>query len=749
MKVKRLAMSLALATGLVLLTALVLGLGSDATRAQGPLEPPGRATGDVEAAGADEWTSLGGPTARGGRVTALATSANVSGTVYAVVDHFGLGRSFNAWQPRLYTTTNGGASWMQVYTAPQGSPSIDTLVFTGTRVVYGVRGCIDTNYCGPSVTPDGGASIYRSTDGGVTFTPVYTTPMGAWHRVKSLAQNPITPTILFAAGTERSPTTGWHLSVIRSTDDGFHWTQVYTEPANGYLNVVAVSPHTPTLALVGGQNWGTGDNPLYRSIDGGDSWTQVYTTTSDYFTDVDFDTANPSRVYAATVGNNFHVSTDGGATWSQVVGNGSAGSIFAVGSLIAANWSEILTSADGITWAQVGRTPEKVNALEIGPQGVLWAGLDSGPGISRSDDGGVNWTHHEANDGIESFVVPTDIELDPFDPDVLYVAPGGYPSLFKSTDGGDSWDQLPTAYGLSFGAHPATSGTLLAGVSNCGSGTLIRTTDGGLIWTDVYTPPFIVPDCSAGYGDIIDVAFHPANPQVAYGVGIENPNDQTSEAVIMRSTDGGLNWTLLFTQTTEYVGRGVGGFTSLSFHPYTTSVVFAAGARGTWEGDDYEGVVYRTTNGGTSWTAVLTQTNEHIRTVAVAPWNPNYVYAATDGAWGAGQNTTLYRSTDGGLNWTTILTQANSNFVTPDPWVPNRLYLSSPYWVGVSIDAGDIFTDFLGTSGVLPEMETGGVMAIRSGGITQTLYLGSLGVWEYSHPQPGTRLFLPTIFKNH
>lgn len=739
--VKRLIWSLVLAAGLLALTGISLGRWEWLVQAQEPV-PGGDKLGSIKAAAADQWTPLNGPWAAGGKATALAVSSNVSGTVYAVIDSF-----YGGGHLRLYATTNGGVSWTEKHVIPPGravlggSEEVYGLVVTGSRVIYGTTGCLEVSVC-EWVTPDGGASIYRSNDGGANFSPVYVSPLGLRHEVKDVVQNSITPTILFAVGTEQSPPHNTLLSIVRSADDGLTWSQVYTEPTSGgSLGVAVVSPHTPTLVLVGGSNAGGGAGPIYRSADGGQTWARVYETPDSTITDLGFDPTNPNQVYAATFNRNFYGSIDGGQTWTQLVANGSAGTKFivtdAIPPTIVAAWGgQILTSTSGVTWAPAGNAFAGVDILKRAPDNVLWAGLSDQAGVVRSDDGGVTWWDNRQASGIRSLVALDDIEPDPYDPKNFYVMSGGWSAVgapFKGSDGGNSWSQLFPTVGASGGGiatHPFTPNLVLAGIM----ATIQRSADGGNNWSKVYDVRSIYPSWS-GQGDVLDLGFHPTNPQIAYAVGEDNPVTMPlpMEAFILRSTDGGLSWTRLFTRTTGCMGQKVCGFTSLSFDPNNTAIAFVSGGQQTT--GPMEGVIYRTVDGGNSWQAVLTHANEFIRTVAVAPWNPNYVYAATIGpnANMPGSDTTLYRSTDGGVTWTVILNNAQGNLVKPDVSVPNRLYLSSPYWAGVSFDAGDTFYN-LAEAGELPVAQFGGSLTLRPGPLTQTLYIGNLGLWEKSIP---------------
>jgi photosystem II stability/assembly factor-like uncharacterized protein len=751
MSAKRLSLSLALAIILVVLALLSLrGWGCPA-HAQEP--PAQKTTGSVAIAGnGDQWTPLNGPWAAGGKPTALAVNPHIPNTAYAVVDSFHGGGHL-----RLYATTDGGDNWTEKYVVPPGQPilggsqPIYSLVFTRNRVIYGTTGCLEAGFCN-KVTADGGASIYRSTDGGTSFTPVYTSLLGLRHDVVQLAQNPVTSTILFAAGAEGAagllrPT------ILRSTDDGLHWSRVYSAPLGGSVDAVAISPFTPTLVIMGENRHPENQYHLYRSADNGATWSQVYTIPdASPVAELGFDPADSSRVYAAANNCGFYRSTDSGLNWTRVASDTARRFVVTTETtptIIATCGTQFYTSTNAITWYQTSDASPGVLALALAPGNVVWAGIDA-VGTYRSTDKSLSWT--PAYTGIESLVPVNDIALSPFDPQTLYVIPGiqsqAQIGARQSINGGLDWSALfpdPAALWGAVTPHPADANILLAG----DGANIRRTTNGGAAWPLVFDIRALYPTWDYA-GAVRDLRFHPEDPQLLYAVGVNNPtNGIPWESYILRSTQGGGSgsWTRLLTRTIDCAGFDACGFTSIGFDPHNPQTVFVSGGQGDFHTAG-EGVVYRTTTGGATWTAVLTHPREIIRAVAVAPWNPNYVYAATSGpnANTPGDNTTIYRSTDGGQNWDQVQVNFRGNRLMADPAVPNRLFVSSPYSAGVSFDAGQTFMA-LSEPDEFPATRTGDALAIRRGELTQTLYFGSLGLWRKSidnfeilQPGPGSQL---------
>jgi photosystem II stability/assembly factor-like uncharacterized protein len=91
--------------------------------------------------------------------------------------------------------------------------------------------------------------------------------------------------------------------------------------------------------------------------------------------------------------------------------------------------------------------------------------------------------------------------------------------------------------------------------------------------------------------------------------------------------------------------------------------------------------VYRSDDGGKSWTNVGLKHSEHIGKILIDPRDPRVVYVAAQGPlWGPGGDRGLYKTTDGGKTWTAVLTISDNTGVTDvvfDPRNPDLLYAAS------------------------------------------------------------------------
>jgi PKD repeat protein/photosystem II stability/assembly factor-like uncharacterized protein len=107
----------------------------------------------------------------------------------------------------------------------------------------------------------------------------------------------------------------------------------------------------------------------------------------------------------------------------------------------------------------------------------------------------------------------------------------------------------------------------------------------------------------------------------------------TQPGEIYKSTDGGQNWLL----TSINVGN-LGELSSIIIDPTNANVVYAGAAHS----------IIKTTDGGVTWSTLLTINNLRVNELLVHPQNPQLVMAACFGG--------LYRSTNGGANWTALYT---------------------------------------------------------------------------------------------
>ncbi|HKE32504.1 MAG TPA: glycosyl hydrolase, partial [Candidatus Angelobacter sp.] len=214
-----------------------------------------------------------------------------------------------------------------------------------------------------------------------------------------------------------------------------------------------------------------------------------------------------------------------------------------------------------------------------------------------------------------------------------------------------------------------------------------KSTDGGLSWRPMTDK---VKDMSPSIGAI---AVAPSDPNVIYagtGEACIRGNIIAGNGVY-KSIDGGKTWNAMGLQDTLAIGR-------LIVHPKNADIAFVA-ALGHPFGPNAERGIFRTTDGGKTWSKVLYK-DENTGGIDLAfdPGNPNIIFAALWQArrspWGmdsGGPGSGLYRSTDGGSNWKRL-----SGHGLPDG-ILGRIAVAVAYgnsnrvWALIEADKGGLF----------------------------------------------------------
>ena len=293
----------------------------------------------------------------------------------------------------------------------------------------------------------------------------------------------------------------------------------------------------------------------------------------------------PNVFYVGQVNGGVWKTTDYGRTWNPIFDSESSQSIGAIA--VAPSDSNIIyvasgeglhrpdlsvgngiyrSSDAGKTWQHLGlRDGQQIPSLAVDPRDPnrLFAavlGHPYGPneerGIFRSTDGGQSWKkilYKDENTG------GSDVELDSAHPDVVYAATwesrlgpwedgnqyqGTHGGLFKSTDGGETWQQLKKGLPddlvqIQIAIAPSDSNRLYATLStkhegggyasDAGLG-VYRSDNAGESWSKVTDDPR--PAMKIGGGDLPIAVVDPKDANTVYSASI----------VTTRSTDGGKTW---------------------------------------------------------------------------------------------------------------------------------------------------------------------------------------------------------------
>ena len=169
-------------------------------------------------------------------------------------------------------------------------------------------------------------------------------------------------------------------------------------------------------------------------------------------------------------------------------------------------------------------------------------------------------------------------------------------------------------------------------------------------------------------GRIVDFAVQPDKTQVIYAA--------TASGGIWKTVNNGTTWAPIFDSEGSY---SIG---CLAMDPENYNVIWA----GTGENNSQRSVafgdgVYRSEDGGKSWTNMGLADSEHIGDIVIDPRDTDVVYVAAQGPlWRSGGERGLYKTTDGGATWERVLHVSDDtgiNEVHMDPRNPDVLYASA------------------------------------------------------------------------
>jgi hypothetical protein len=646
-----------------------------------------------------DWNPVG-PSNVGGRVTDIAPDPTQPGTVYVGVATAGVWKSTDAGQTMVNTWPE---DFPQSIGAVTVAPNGDVWVGTG-----------EVNPGGGSLSY-GGDGLYRSTDGGAS-----------WKRM----------------GMPASSTIG----AIR-----FH-------PQNQRIVYVAAAG---SLFAPGGVRG------LYKSTDYGASFTRILAGQGEFTgaTDIAMDPVNPDKLFVPMwdhrrewlcrcytgPGTGIYLTANGGASWTRLE-NDRITSLTPGDTIgFASSTSDTAEAQARMAVAIAPNDPDRVYVTTGN-----WSQTDNGGGPTqrgfrgyyRSDDGGATFqTMTAANPGGDT-VWTSKIWVDPVDADRVFIA--GV-SLRLSLDGGATWANVGNLHvdHHAMAWDPTTPGRVFEGndggvywsVGNGASGTWVEALNEP--WTQFYSVDVSEQDADRVVGGTQDNGClrswnsegQVTGPWGSYGgcgdglYTIIDPTDQNNVFACSqfgncaRSVNAGNNSTRFTnatisdrrnwqsplvldptTSSTVYYGGNIlnrsadraVSFTAVSpslsdpesgtdpsypFGTLTTVAVAPTNPNVIYAGTD-DGLLWGSRDLGATWTRFTDPglPSRWVTRVTVHPTNPNVAYVTYSGLRNADNNAHVMRTVDGGAHWTDIsgnLPMAPTQDVLIDPLDPRRIYVAS------------------------------------------------------------------------
>jgi photosystem II stability/assembly factor-like uncharacterized protein len=394
--------------------------------------------------------------------------------------------------------------------------------------------------------------------------------------------------------------------------------------------------------------------------------------------------------YIAPVNGGVFTTTDYGQTWQPIFDDQPTGSVGAIA--VSVSNPEIiyigsgeglhrpdLSVGDGIykssdagkTWTHLGlRDGQQIAQIAVDPHNadrvfVAVAGHPYGPneerGIFRSTDGGKTFEktlYRDENTG------GADVQIDPANPETVYASlwearegpwengswNGGNGGIFKSIDGGKTWNQL--SKGLPDGivqanlaVAPSSPKSLFAAVGTAKGAGLYRSDDAGENWFVATTDSR--PGLAIGGGDLPVVRFDPKDANIVYSATV----------VCWKSTDGGKTWKGL---------RGAPGgddYQNVWVNPNNTAIILL--------GSDQGAII--TVNGGDTWSSWFNQSTAQLYHVSA---DSAFPYRLCSGQQESGSVCISSRGHDGEItfrDWHPVGAE-EYGYVAPDPLDPDIVY---------------------------------------------------------------------------
>jgi photosystem II stability/assembly factor-like uncharacterized protein len=157
-------------------------------------------------------------------------------------------------------------------------------------------------------------------------------------------------------------------------------------------------------------------------------------------------------------------------------------------------------------------------------------------------------------------------------------------------------------------------------------------------------------------GRIDDFAVVESNPDVIF-VG-------TASGGVFKTVNGGITWEPVFDdQPVSTIG-------DITVAPSDPSIVWVgSGESNNRQSSSWGNGVYKSTDGGKTWKHMGLDGTRHIGRIVISPADPNTVYVAAAGSlWGPSRDRGVYKTSDGGQTWSQVL------FVNDDTGVNDIAY---------------------------------------------------------------------------
>ena len=555
-----------------------------------------------------------------------------------------------------------------------------------------------------------GAGIYGTRDGGKTFSREYTSSNAQLYGIQALS-------------SENAWVFGYN-SILRTTDGGRRWTALAAPSGPGAISDVAFSSPAVGYAVTG--NVTSGSTRVWRTSDGGRTWRRCAAPAGTS----ELAWYGPRDGFLLTGAGGLYETLNGGRTWrmtkrlpkvqgeypasGRLIADGphdawlmlfggagmSQGSYAVFHTTNGANWKPVL----GVSTAGAGPAPGGAGKAPVGPGSspgglavvspriaYMSGGCEAcGNGTVQLDgtaNGGRTWSHGAVIFGAGSYAYGNWSVSFPTKQDGWLATQTG---LLHSTDSGRTWREAFPLAALAPVTASFVTPMLGYGVGVVGdANTVLRTTNGGRVWTAVGALPGRAAgpnDWSAGtsvsfataadgYATIYGHVYRTIDggrrwklvklpDKTGYGyalvqflsprLGVIGQPDYGGNQPMWTTTNGGATWHLA-------AGTMVSAMEGLVGRPLRQRLAAQVGAGGAsaggaaqsgvwgnrlaWLTTPYGNEIALTTDGGQKWTTLRFP-------VTVQPGVRELQFVTAQVGWLQAQSGAWYRTTDGGRRWT-------------------------------------------------------------------------------------------------
>jgi PKD repeat protein len=337
----------------------------------------------------------------------------------------------------LYQSTNSGASFTQQSSSP------NLLGWSSSGGDSGGQGWYTLSIAASPTNANqvvvGGVNIWKSTDGGVSWTI-----SGHWTGSGAPYVHADIHDLIYRNGTQLYA--GTDGGVFYSSNAGTNWSSV-----NGAMNIaqmykMGLSASNANLIITGHQDNGTN---LYTGgwseVMGGDGMCCF------------IDWNNNNTMYAEYYNGSFNRSTNGGGSWSGITSGltGSGPWVTAwhqdplTANTLYAGYQQMFKSTNqGSSWTQIGTLSGSGSIVEfaVAPSNAQVIYTIKGNAIHKTTNGGTSWTNITGTLPTSSAQMRW-IAVKDIDPNTVYVCFSGYSSgnkVYMSTNGGTNWTNYST-----------------------------------------------------------------------------------------------------------------------------------------------------------------------------------------------------------------------------------------------------------------------------------------------------------------